>query len=654
MQNIFIELLPPWIETGLQPAFYDKESGTVLQQVSRMWAKMIELGQGFNTFSTNVTDTVNSYITQFNELYTYVHDYFDNLDVQEEINNKLDQMVEDGTFQRLVGEYLVEKLDYFEITNQTEADVATILDSDRATVIVFKNDYTFTSAKSLGHNTTIDLGGHTLTFNVPSVIDDYHASHGFYNFVSTDVFLGYNGNSNITIKNGKIIGGNLSFCHAKNINIIGVDFENCKNNHILEMCAISGLTVDGCSFAGIPYGSTGEYIQNDTAIFASFTWFDENSTTYDSTPCRNITIRNSEFKPSSDQNYVFVAGIGTHVGSGEDTHTTKHINIENCTFTNPQAYAIQFYNVEGLNISDCIFSGTETSESSIHIRLRSGVVNTSIRGCSFYGMTRALEMAREHLDTKGVLVDGCTFEHYTNAFYPEYSIITVWNPIQVDIVNSTFRDFNQIAIDINRDENYDTTVKHIMRVNENLFAPQTNKTGFVIRVRAGFVFVENNTLDMQGYTYGTTSSDRFTLARPSADSLYYKNNTVPAYIVGSNDMYDKEYDSETGTGGFKHVYGRPCVLGWPSSASGSLNPTEYIVPFNFDTMVILIGPGNNTQRFELKDWNYNHKLTARSWKIPTSSTSGSLSVTTITIAENGTVSWSGTEQVREILFINKI
>lgn len=643
--------VPPFVRfvASAVPMVFDN-SLSYYEALCALWKYI----QGMTGVINNNATLEEEYIEKFAELKSFVDNYFDNLDVQEEINNKLDQMVEDGTFQALVGEYLVEKLDYFEITNQSEADVATILDSDRATVIVFKNDYTFTSAKSLGHNTTIDLGGHTLTFNVPSVLDDYHASHGFYNFVSTDAFLSYNGNSNITIKNGKIVGGNLSFCHAKNINVSGVTFENCKNNHILEMCAISGLTVDGCTFAGIPHGSTGEYIQNDTAIFASFPWFDEDSATYDSTPCENITIRNSEFKPSSDLNYIFVAGIGTHVGSGEDTQTTKHINIENCTFTNPQAYAIQFYNVEGLNISDCIFTGTETSEPSIHLRLRSGVVNTSIRGCSFYGMTRAIEMAREHLDTKGVLIDGCTFEHYTNALYPEYGIITVWNPIQVDIVNSTFRDFSQIAIDTNKDENYDTSVKHILRINENLFAPQTNKTGFVIRVRSGFVFVENNTLDMQGYTYGTSVNDRFTIVRTTADSIYYKNNTVPAEMIGSSDMYDKEYDSETGTGGFKHVYGRPCPLGYPSSASGSLSTTDFLTPFNFNTMVILIGPGANTQRFELKDWAYDHKLTARSWKIPTSSTSGSLSVTTITLAENGTVSWSGTEQVREVMLINKI
>ena len=41
-------------------------------------------------------------VTAFNNLYDYVKNYFDNLDVQEEINNKLDQMSEDGTLQSLI------------------------------------------------------------------------------------------------------------------------------------------------------------------------------------------------------------------------------------------------------------------------------------------------------------------------------------------------------------------------------------------------------------------------------------------------------------------------------------------------------------------------------------------------------------------------
>lgn len=42
----------------------------------------------------------------FIELKSYVDNYFDNLDVQEEINNKLDQMAEDGTLQEIITAYI--------------------------------------------------------------------------------------------------------------------------------------------------------------------------------------------------------------------------------------------------------------------------------------------------------------------------------------------------------------------------------------------------------------------------------------------------------------------------------------------------------------------------------------------------------------------
>lgn len=42
----------------------------------------------------------------YEELNAYVDNYFDNLDVQEEINNKLDELVADGTLERLIGTYI--------------------------------------------------------------------------------------------------------------------------------------------------------------------------------------------------------------------------------------------------------------------------------------------------------------------------------------------------------------------------------------------------------------------------------------------------------------------------------------------------------------------------------------------------------------------
>lgn len=101
--NLFIDFLPPWVETGIQPAFYDKESGTVLQQTARMYAKVNEVVQSVN----NQNETIADYIEQFNELHQYVDDYFDNLDVQQEINNKLDTMTADGTLDEILGRVLV-------------------------------------------------------------------------------------------------------------------------------------------------------------------------------------------------------------------------------------------------------------------------------------------------------------------------------------------------------------------------------------------------------------------------------------------------------------------------------------------------------------------------------------------------------------------
>ena len=51
MNKSFAPFLPPWAETGLQPAFYDVESGTVLQQTARMYNKVNQLTRLFNEFS---------------------------------------------------------------------------------------------------------------------------------------------------------------------------------------------------------------------------------------------------------------------------------------------------------------------------------------------------------------------------------------------------------------------------------------------------------------------------------------------------------------------------------------------------------------------------------------------------------------------------
>lgn len=61
MLKYHIRPLPFWVLTDLQPAFYDSESGTVLQQLSRMYPKIQEIIDGYNNFVREV----NRYIDEF-------------------------------------------------------------------------------------------------------------------------------------------------------------------------------------------------------------------------------------------------------------------------------------------------------------------------------------------------------------------------------------------------------------------------------------------------------------------------------------------------------------------------------------------------------------------------------------------------------------
>lgn len=73
------------------------------------WQLFCKLGKEINKIiksQNEVGQAVEDFTEKFIVLYNYVHDYFDNLDVQEEINNKLDVMAKDGTLLEIIGSYL--------------------------------------------------------------------------------------------------------------------------------------------------------------------------------------------------------------------------------------------------------------------------------------------------------------------------------------------------------------------------------------------------------------------------------------------------------------------------------------------------------------------------------------------------------------------
>ena len=73
------------------------------------YGMMMKLMKAMNDTISNqnkVEDDMSKLYGAFTELQTYINNYFDNLDVQEEINNKLDEMVEDGVLEQIIEQYL--------------------------------------------------------------------------------------------------------------------------------------------------------------------------------------------------------------------------------------------------------------------------------------------------------------------------------------------------------------------------------------------------------------------------------------------------------------------------------------------------------------------------------------------------------------------
>ena len=89
-----IELLKNYTFTKILPTVYD-DSLTYYELLSKIQYKMNEVINNENMLSEG-----------FVELYEYVKNYFTDLNIQNEINNKLDQMASDGTLEEIINQQI--------------------------------------------------------------------------------------------------------------------------------------------------------------------------------------------------------------------------------------------------------------------------------------------------------------------------------------------------------------------------------------------------------------------------------------------------------------------------------------------------------------------------------------------------------------------
>jgi len=177
-------------------------------------------------------------------------------------------------------------------------------------------NYMLSDVISLKNNTHIDLNGASLTTTF---------RHLFYNFDVDDVFTGYAGNGNISIKNGILNHGGISFIHAENILLENIQFKNCINDHIVEICACINYVITNCHFEGMATRpGTLEYINIDPCYSANFPWLNDPNN-YDGTPNKNLIIINNVLKPGAAPYNYGDDAIGVH--DGGDPNAVNHSNI---------------------------------------------------------------------------------------------------------------------------------------------------------------------------------------------------------------------------------------------------------------------------------------------------------------------------------------
>ena len=227
------------VSLGMIPSSY-KESMTYEEQLLWMFnylentliPKVNEQVEAINSQTDYINEAVASQNAEiesqyetltnlYNELETYVNNYFDNLDVQQEINNKLDEMVEDGTFDVI-----------FAQVDEKIGDLSSLTTTDKSSIVAGVNEIkneADTNASNIGtlsSLTTTDKTDLVSAINeVDSKTDTNASSIGTLSSLSTtnksDLVSAITEVDGKTASNSSKIGTMSSLTTTEKANIVG-------------------------------------------------------------------------------------------------------------------------------------------------------------------------------------------------------------------------------------------------------------------------------------------------------------------------------------------------------------------------------------------------------------------------------------------------
>ena len=402
-----------------------------------------------------VVPAVNENTTGLKALKDFVENYFKNLDVQDEINNKLDEMAESGELAEIVAAYLAVKgvlafdtptalkgatnliegsyaktygykrkgdgvYDLYTIKaleTETDDGYNTIILTNAPTLVAIRQqcgekrvirlqstdnlqDYlslegekeivlpkgatlTYTDALLLNSDTTIDLNGASIIFNFDrsSIFDyDWDETLGFMGYGPDDIFTGYNGHKNITIKNGSILGGCSAFMHNVNVKFENVYFKTEGGRHSVQFAACNNFTVKNCTFEGTRddgVSDASECVNIDFCIYGGQPYLSEYSVMYDGTGNKNVLIEGNTFKQTETADMGYFSAVGTHGNSLDTSTVVDGFVVRDNDFGLPREYAIVLKNYNNVVIENNILNDSLNTYNGRFIMKR-GLVNGAV------------------------------------------------------------------------------------------------------------------------------------------------------------------------------------------------------------------------------------------------------------------------------------
>lgn len=597
--------------------------------------------------NNNATVT-EEYIKLANDLKEYVDNYFENLDVQEEINHKLDEMVEDGTMQELVNNYLPKKVSYYKITtSSTEDDLDEAFNDEDPSVIEFEDGvYNLTKTYSVKSNTSIVLNNAELHAE-----DDTRL---FYLFDTTDTeTTGYNGHHNISIIGGKLYSA-ISMIHAKNITFKDIYFYHGVCDHFLEICASQNVTVDNCKFEGVvAQANDRQYVENvqiENATYINFPWIADGSTTFDSTGCDNIEIKNCEFVQPDIVTYRLYTAIGGHTQSAGYPHS--NISIHDCKVTDSISESFRMYNTVNIELYNNIFKQNGYGNPDNHdvnaLQFLGTTENCNIHNNTIDGYTNQQLYIND--GSKDVFVKNNIFTNMRKLMIDQTGSYTECNAIRCGKVDNLVVENNQFinilgSILWNRERSSDE--KCTITFKNNVVTNPSDSTDlFYYRTR----FYSCDYLTFVGNIFNEY---------PSSGNEIRLHSTLGGMFIKDNKSAKNgqiSFDKNSYAGSYKDVYGI-MLKAWEGTSSNLTNQTTNYKYPEFNKCILIYGDGAQTNAITVRAFNPAGKLDARSCVYPTCHQSDSaiaMGKIIFNSDDNKTVTTTGGNvNIRTVYFVNE-